>query len=197
MSKWGRMNKQIWMVAVSAGALMLSGCGGEQPQKDAANTEIEKLATERNTKPAQAENEISASIDQEELARYGACLAIMTSMNNIINNQSAGNDPRFERDPGFEIVRSVNAHRAAIYRLAILEIVNSAPASSQEKLLKISNQFLRDNILNQEVSMNDLISFKNEMCYADDMTELDANRLLSEYSDDYESEKERVFNILL
>lgn len=189
------MHRSILLTAVVFGSLPIYGCSGEP---SGASSEIisESNAYQepeaKHTSPqAPAENELPSSIDQDELARYGACLAILSSMNNIINNQPQGGDPTFE------MIRGVNAHQATIYRLAAAELINSAPASRQDKLLKVSNKFMQDNLLKQYVSMNQLMAYKNDMCETQDMTKLNASRLMEEYSDAYEREKERILNIRL
>lgn len=189
------MYRSLLLGVMICGSLALSGCGGEQAEEsseiNAETTAGEETVTEITPAAAPIENEIPASVDQDELARYGACLAILSSMNNIINNQPEGSDPTYE------MIRGVNAHQATIYRLATAEIINSAPAATKDRLLEITNRFMKDKLLNQYVSMNQLLAYKNDMCETQDMTKLEANRLMEEYGDAYESEQERIKNIRL
>lgn len=194
------MYRSIMLTAVACGAFTLSGCGGTQTEastdmaaqnSSAENSQSGELASQPNEIAPQPPAEIQVSTDREELARYGACFAILSSMNNIINNSGSANDP------AFQVILRANAHQAAVYKIASLEIIQSSPESDQEQLRNDFNKFLREEITNKKVTMSDFNSHKNRLCKVEDMTQLNANRIMNEYSGNYEAEIERIRDIRL
>jgi hypothetical protein len=194
------MRKSGFMTAMVCGALALTACGSEQPVENAnpdeqnseeAESESQDPQIQLNTLPPESQNYPVSAIDEDDLARYGACLVILSSMNNIINNLPQATDP------SFDLIRRANAHQATIYKIVSIEIIQSAPESDRARLTKINSRFLQEKIVNQSVNMRQLSSYKDELCRTEDMSILDASRIMDEYADTYERENERIRNLKL
>ena len=136
--------KHISKFVIFSVFLLLVGCG----KKNETPKETKIVETPIVVTPK--ENPTISEDDAKLLKHYGACGTILKVTIQFANQN------------GLKDIVSSHAHEATIYDMVGDQIMEKYPKSLQESGIKISNEFLTDNIIGKAVNGKQLVEFRKQ-----------------------------------
>jgi hypothetical protein len=124
--------------------LILVGCG----KSNEAPKELKTIEAPIVSIPK--ETAVISEDDAKLLKHYGACGTILKASIQLANQN------------GLKDIVSSYAHEATIYDVVGDQIMEKYPKSLQESGIKISNEFLTDNIIGKAVNGKQLVEFRKQ-----------------------------------
>lgn len=188
------MKNLNFITVLAAMTLGLNACdtpeSGVQEVTDDAGDNLNKTPDTARVedKDSEPQNEMSESFsedDREKIVLYGTCSSILKAMVYAINKQN------LYSDPAVKLMRSTFAHQATIYTMLNVDRINQYPKNLQEEGLKISNDFMNENILNSSLTIAQLNEMNKSKCNFQDVADL-SGLIMKENRSSYDEELEII-----
>jgi hypothetical protein len=187
--------KNIKLITVLAAmTLGLNACGAPESEvqevTDDAGDNLNKttdaaLVEDKDSEPKNETPESFSEDDREKIVLYGTCSSILKAMVFSINKQN------LYSDPAVKLMRSTFAHQATIYSILNVDRINQYPKNLHEEGLKLSNDFMNENILNNSLTIAQLNEMNKSKCNFQDVADL-SGFIMKENRSNYEEELEII-----